>query len=73
MKPNTYSLIDKKEEWNQPHLIILGQGKPEENVLAGCKSHAFTGTPMTPTVTKTNCNNLGGNCGACQSNAAGSS
>ncbi len=31
--------MQEKKHWETPKLIILGRGKPEENVLAGCKSH----------------------------------
>lgn len=56
-----------KKEWSRPQLVIIGQGNMEENVLAGCKSHANpTGTLST--ATKTNCNEIAGSCGACQSN-----
>ena len=24
---------DKKKEWTRPQLVVLGRGKPEENVL----------------------------------------
>jgi hypothetical protein len=27
----------KQKKWAKPQLLILGRGKPEENVLAGCK------------------------------------
>ncbi len=30
----------KKPKWGKPKLIILIRGKPEEGVLAGCKSGA---------------------------------
>jgi len=56
-----------KKKWHQPKLIIIGEGRPEENVLTGCKSRVSpTGTLST--ATNTNCNKLDGSCGACQSN-----
>ena len=59
-----------KIEWKKPNLIIIGQGKPEENVLSGCKSNTQPiGTLAT--ASKTNCNKLEGSCGACQSNGGG--
>jgi len=27
----------QKRQWSKPQLIVLGRGKPEENVLAACK------------------------------------
>lgn len=57
----------EKKEWTTPRLVIIGEGRMEENVLAGCKSHSQP-SGVTSTATKTNCNDLGGNCGACQSN-----
>lgn len=59
-----------KIAWKKPNLIIIGQGRPEENVLAGCKSHAQP-TGALSTATKTNCNELTGGCGACHSNGGG--
>lgn len=57
----------KASVWAKPQLIIIGRSKPEESVLSGCKSHALPNGTLS-TATKTNCNNLSGNCGACQSN-----
>jgi hypothetical protein len=31
----------EKREWGKPKLIILTRGKPEEGVLAGCKSSSI--------------------------------
>lgn len=31
--------MKEKVKWEQPKLIILGRGAPEENVLLGCKQH----------------------------------
>jgi len=59
----------QKKEWQQPKLIVIGQGRPEENVLAACKN-STSSTATGPTVSKNGCNQLEGNCGACQSNAA---
>ncbi len=55
------------KKWDRPQLIVIGRGKPEESVLSGCKSKANPNGTLS-TATKTNCNNLDGNCGACQSN-----
>ena len=57
----------EKHEWRSPHLIIIGRGRPEESVLTGCKSHSNPNGTLS-TATKTNCNNITGNCGACQNN-----
>ena len=32
----------KKQAWEQPELVILVRGKPEEAILAGCK---YVGAP----------------------------
>jgi hypothetical protein len=32
--------MEQKKEWEKPQLIILGKGKPEECVLATCKTSA---------------------------------
>lgn len=59
-----------KIDWKKPNLIIIGQGRPEEDVLKGCKSHANP-SGLLSTATKTNCNLLEGKCGGCQSNGGG--
>lgn len=61
------SIVPNNKKWMRPHLIIIGQGRPEENVLKGCKSHAQPNGTLA-TATNTNCNKLTGSCGACQSN-----
>ena len=33
----------RKIQWSKPQLIVLGHGKPEENVLAFCKAGSSTG------------------------------
>jgi hypothetical protein len=35
-------LMKKRKKWSKPQLIILGGGKAEENVLAGCKGNNQT-------------------------------
>ncbi len=30
-------------QWDRPTLVVLMRGKPEENVLVGCKNKAATG------------------------------
>jgi hypothetical protein len=60
---------NQKKEWRQPKLIIIGQGRPEENVLTNCKNATST-FATGPYIAKNNCNELEGNCRACQSNAA---
>ncbi len=67
------STVTTTKVWTQPHLIILGQGKPEENVLAVCKSHGHLGAPLGPTISRSNCNEATVNCGACQANGGGAS
>jgi hypothetical protein len=32
-------MMKKEKQWSKPQLIILGRGKAEENVLAGCKGN----------------------------------
>jgi len=56
-----------KKEWRQPKLIVIGQGRPEENVLTGCKFRDST-TTVLPQVARSNCNVLEGSCAACSSN-----
>lgn len=60
----------EKKTWTTPKLVVIGRGKPEESVLAGCKSHAQPYGTLA-TATKTNCNKLDGSCGSCQSNGGG--
>ena len=59
-------------KWKKPNLIIIGQGKPEENVLAGCKYHDST-YAVFPTASRSNCNEITGNCRACSNNGKGQS
>jgi hypothetical protein len=33
---------EQKKQWQKPVLIIIGRGKPEENVLAACKINTET-------------------------------
>jgi hypothetical protein len=33
----------KKRPWVKPQLIVLGRGRPEESVLANCKTNNQTG------------------------------
>lgn len=64
-----------KKLWSRPKLIIIGEGTPEESVLAGCKGHGATSSTG-PTSSKSNCNKINdnaGSCGACQSNGGGAS
>jgi hypothetical protein len=32
-------MMKKQKKWSKPQLLILGRGKTEENVLAGCKGN----------------------------------
>jgi hypothetical protein len=34
---------EQKKQWQKPILIVIGRGKPEENVLQGCKNPAKNG------------------------------
>lgn len=36
-------MMKKQKKWSKPQLIILGRGKTEENVLAGCKRSGIHG------------------------------
>jgi hypothetical protein len=45
----------RKKPWSKPQLIVLGRGKPEENVLANCKAGGFSGPGY-----ENNCNRRGG-------------
>jgi len=38
---------DKRKKWTTPHLIVLGRGTPEENVLFGCKMSTLNGSGAT--------------------------
>ncbi len=35
-------------QWERPELVILLRGRPEENVLAGCKNHTNLTGPNPP-------------------------
>ena len=37
-------MTPRKRQWSKPQLIVLGRGKPEENVLAGCKNPTVNGS-----------------------------
>jgi hypothetical protein len=37
------SMPAQKRQWSKPQLIVLGRGKPEENVLGACKIIGLTG------------------------------
>ena len=36
-------MSDRKKQWSKPQLIVLGRGKPEENVLGPCKNLTTSG------------------------------
>jgi hypothetical protein len=36
---------EKQKQWQKPVLIVVGRGKPEENVMAVCKGTSNTGRP----------------------------
>lgn len=59
-----------KKNWKKPHLIIIGQGKPEESVLTNCKSHAQPNSVIS-TASRTNCNEVSGSCAGCRNNGGG--
>ena len=39
--------VKKKPKWNRPKLTVVVRGKPEEGVLAACKSMSIVG-PLAP-------------------------
>ena len=39
--------MENRKKWIRPELIVLGRGRPEENVLLGCKTMGLTG-PQRP-------------------------
>ena len=39
---------DKKSTWTRPQLVVLGRGRPEENILVACKGKGGPGTPQGP-------------------------
>lgn len=39
-------MMNKQKKWSKPQLIIIGRGKPEENVLAACKGFVGALTPV---------------------------
>jgi hypothetical protein len=54
---------EQKKQWQKPVLIVIGRGKPEENVLAVCKGISNTGRPNANSCMDEkqfgNCNNIG--------------
>jgi len=36
-------MTDQKKAWEKPLLVVLGKGRPEENILLGCKTNILTG------------------------------
>jgi hypothetical protein len=50
------------EKWSKPQLIILGRGKSEENVLAGCKNATQSGGSKQK---YSDCRERGANCSPC--------
>jgi hypothetical protein len=52
--------------WMRPELVVLVRGKPEEYVLAACKTLGIEG----PNIIFSGCAlAFGGNCGECQTHA----
>jgi len=53
--PSTYfkkgvkTMEKENKEWQKPELIVLVRNKPEEAVLATCKSAVSTATPLLAT------------------------
>jgi hypothetical protein len=35
----------QKKKWGRPELIVLVRGKPDEDILVGCKNAAGSGSP----------------------------
>ena len=42
-------MMEEKRKWEKPQLIVLERGRPEENVLGGCKIDSIAGPFQTPT------------------------
>jgi hypothetical protein len=62
-----------KKVWEEPQLIVLSRGHPEESVLTGCKYIGAVG--IYPTLaSQDNCNNdTTTNCGNCHDRSPGGS
>ncbi len=63
----------EKEKWAKPELIVLVEGKPEENVLTHCKAVHAPPACVEISFTGQNCKVKCGKCGACQSEGGGTS
>ena len=51
-------MSSRKRQWSKPQLVVLGRGKPEENVLAACKHGNGPGPGNTGACNKINlCSN----------------
>lgn len=55
----------KKEKWGKPKLIILVRGKPDEMVLAACKTYGGSG----PNDIADGCDLADFTCNSCSSGA----
>jgi hypothetical protein len=54
--------MQEKKEWQNPELIVLVRGRPEEAVLTPCKSSSVAGGSGDEA---SGCNFYEGACGAC--------
>jgi len=63
----------EKEKWAKPELVVLVEGKPEENVLTHCKAVHGPPTNVELSPSGQNCKVKKGTCGACQSEGGGTS
>ncbi len=65
----------EKEKWAKPELVVLVEGKPEENVLTQCKSVHATTANAELSISGQNCKvKLRCSvCGACQAEGGGQS
>jgi hypothetical protein len=56
-----------KKVWEEPQLVVLSRGTPEESVLSHCKTIG-TILPGATSAQQDGCNDIEANvCGACQS------
>jgi hypothetical protein len=51
-----------KKQWEQPKLIVLVRGNPEESLIIYCKGLGFAGDPNNQA---SDCNLQNGECGVC--------
>ena len=61
------SMAESRRAWTDPTLVVLVRNRPEEAVLAGCKTLANTGSGG-PSVLEWDCGD--DSCGDCNSQVA---